>query len=352
MKSKSGQTRRMTLQTRNIAAALCTLLAATAVPEVHAQTTVEVYGLVGAYLGSVKRSDAVGRTTIEGNGGLTTPYLGFRGKEDLGGNLAAVFQFENFFQVDNGGAGRTAADPSFASRSSWVGLKGDFGQVTFGRHTSQFYLAQQAVNPFQSSVNFSPLVVQSFVTTFGGTLSGDTVWSNAVQYATPEAAGFSGTVLHSLGETAGDAGANNTSLSVRYENGPLVATAIAQRVRIVTVAPSTEQNAYLGGLSYDLQFVKLYGSVQASDRNVTDVRSRTYQIGASVPVTPVSRVLASWARTKNLFLAAPDTTRNTATLGFDYSLSKRTDVYAIYMYDKFTANVVGNTYATGIRHTF
>jgi predicted porin len=339
-------------QIRNIATTLCTLLAAAAVPEVHAQTNVEVYGLVGAYLGSVKRSDSAGRVTIEGNGGLTTPYLGFRGTEDLGDGLAAVFQLENFFQVDTGGAGRTAADPTFASRSSWVGLKGGFGQVTFGRHTSQFYLAQQAVNPFQSSVNFSPLVVQSYVANFGGTLSGDTVWSNAIQYATPEVAGFSGTVMHALGETPGAASANNTSLSIKYVNGPLLATAIAQRVRVATVAPSTSQNAYLGGVSYDLNFARLYGSVQASDRNVTDVKSRTYQIGAAIPLSPVSRILASWAHTRNMFLSTPDTMRNTESLGFDYYLSKRTDLYAIYMVDKFTGNGTGNTYATGLRHTF
>jgi predicted porin len=338
--------------TPKIAAALCTLLAAAAVPEVHAQTTVEVYGLIGAYIGSVKRSDNVARTTIEGNGGLTTPYLGFRGTEDLGGGMAAVFQLENFFQVDTGGAGRTAADPAFASRSSWVGLKGSLGQLTFGRHTSQFYLAMQAVNPFQSSVNFSPLVVQSFVTTFGGTLSGDTVWSNAVQYATPEVAGFSGAVLHSMGEVAGDSGASNTSVSVRYANGPLVATGIAQRVGVVSVAPSTAQKAYMAGLSYDLGFVKLYGSAQYSDRNVTGVKSHTYQIGASVPVTAVSRILASWARTGNDGAVIPDSTRNTAAIGYDYSLSKRTDLYAIYMMDRLTANGVGNTYATGLRHTF
>jgi predicted porin len=339
-------------QLPKIAAVLCTLAAASAAPEIHAQTSVEVYGLVGLYGGSVKRSDKNGRTLIEGNGGLTTPYLGFRGTEDLGGGLGAVFQLENFFQADTGGAGRTSADPQFASRSAWVGLRGDFGQVTLGRHTSQFYLAMQTVNPFQSSVNFSPLVVQSYVATFGNTLSGDTVWDNAIQYLTPEIGGFSGSFVHSLGEVAGNSGANNDSLSVRYANGPLVATAIAQRVKVVTVAPSTSQNAYLAGLSYDFNVVKLYGSAQGSDRNVSDIKSRTYQIGASVPVTAVSRILASWARTRNEFTTVSDTTRNTVALGYDYSLSKRTDVYGIYMYDKLTANVVGNTYALGIRHTF
>ena len=340
-------------KTQKFALAMGTVLTASMVPEVaHAQMDVEVYGLVGAYIGSVKRSDTTQRTTIEGNGGLTTPYLGFRGTEDLGDGLSAIFQLENFFQVDTGAAGRSSADPTFASRSSWVGLRGRLGQLTFGRHTTQYYLAMQAINPFQSSVNFSPLVVQSYTATFGATVSGDTVWNNAVQYVTPDFGGLTAVVQQSLGETPGASAQNNSSLTLRYVNGPWLATGVAQRVRIVTVAPSTSQVAYLGGLSYDFGAIKLYGSAESTERNISELKSRTYQIGASIPVSAPAQVLVSWARTRNISPVVSDTLRNTATLGYDYFLSKRTDLYAIYMYDKLTANVTGNTYALGIRHTF
>ena len=45
-------------------------------------------------------------------------------------------------------------------------------------------------------------------------------------------------------------------------------------------------------------------------------------------------------------------TNKTLTLGYDYNLSKNTDIYAIYMSDKLTSKSNGNTLATGIRLRF
>jgi predicted porin len=41
-----------------------------------------------------------------------------------------------------------------------------------------------------------------------------------------------------------------------------------------------------------------------------------------------------------------------ASLGYDHFLSKRTDVYAAYSYDKLSRFDSANTFALGIRHTF
>jgi predicted porin len=48
----------------------------------------------------------------------------------------------------------------------------------------------------------------------------------------------------------------------------------------------------------------------------------------------------------------PGNTRDTWTLGYDYNLSKRTDVYAMLMHDKITTFVSGTSYGFGIRHRF
>jgi predicted porin len=52
-------------------------------------------------------------------------YIGFRGSEDLGGGLKAIFQIEQNAPVDEGGG-------IFASRDSFVGLTGGFGTVRLG----------------------------------------------------------------------------------------------------------------------------------------------------------------------------------------------------------------------------
>ncbi|RJF92515.1 porin [Noviherbaspirillum saxi] len=329
-------------------------LALTAMPmqSALAQSNVEIYGLVGVYAGSIKRSDMTPRVTQLGHGGLTTSYFGFRGREDLGGGLKAIFQIENFFQPDTGAAGRNATDPSFASRSAWVGIQGGFGQLTLGRHTTPFYLAMQAVNPFVASTVFSPVVLQSYIAPFGGTIIGDTVWNNAIQYSIPTMNGFSATAIYGLGEVAGSNGVGNLGLTARYAQGPFLATASAQRVRVGATAPSTGQYAYLGGVSYDFSFAKLFGSVQKTERTVTDLESSTYQLGASIPVSQAGKVLASWSQTKADVTPVRETTRNTAAIGYDYTLSKRTDLYAVYLRDKVTGNSAGNSYAVGIRHQF
>lgn len=337
---------------RAFACAIAGLFLCAGAADSRAADGVQIYGLVGSYAGSIKRSDNVERVTLVGSGGLTTSWWGIRGSEDLGGGTRAVFQLEQFFQPDTGGAGRSLADPGGFSRSGWVGLSGAFGQVTLGRHTSPYYVSMQMVNPFGASVVFSPLVVQSYVASFGNTVIGDTVWNNVIQYVAPTVGGLSAIVVYAPGEVAGKGRVNNAGIHFRYTRGKLNAVFSAQRVRTAAVAPSTGQQAYLAGLAYDAGWARLYGSAQATDNAGTGVTSRTWQLGTSVPATPKGSILASWARTTVDNPALRVGAHDTAGLGYDYFLSRRTDVYATYLYDRVDGRASGNSYALGIRHTF
>ncbi|GGX80042.1 porin [Massilia dura] len=319
---------------------------------VHAADGVQLYGLLGTYAGSIRRSDSTAHTAVIGSGGLTTSWWGVRGSEDLDDGMKAVFQLEQFFQPDTGGAGRTAADPAGFSRSAWVGLAGRFGQLTLGRHTSPYYLSMQQVNPFGASVVFSPLVVQSYVAAFGSTVIGDTVWNNTIQYIAPTFGGLGTTIVYAPGETAGKSGIANAGLHWRYVRGKLTAVLSAQRMRTAAVAPSTGQKAYLTGLSYDAGWARLYASVQTTDNAVTDIASRTWQLGTAVPVTQGGSILASWATTTGRNPAAAVARRDTLGIGYDHYLSRRTDVYVTYLYDKIHGKASGSSYALGIRHLF
>jgi predicted porin len=337
---------------RVLACAIAAAVLCSATSAARADDGVQLYGLVGSYAGSIKRSDAVARTDVVGSGGLTTSWWGIRGGEDLGNGVKAIFQLEEFFQPDTGGAGRSSTDPTGFSRSGWVGLSGAYGQLTIGRHTSPYYVSMQLVNPFGSSVVFSPLVVQSYVASFSNTVIGDTVWSNVIQYVAPTFGGLSTTVVYAPGEVAGDSNVNNAGVHLRYIQGALTAVLSAQRVRTVAVAPSTGQEAYLAGVAYGAVVAKLYASYQATENAVTDITSRTWQLGTSVPVTKSGSILASWAHTSinNPKVAVGD--HDTAALGYDVYLSRRTDIYATYLYDHIDTRVKGNSYAVGIRHTF
>ncbi|NUO85030.1 MAG: porin, partial [Cupriavidus sp.] len=47
-----------------------------------------------------------------------------------------------------------------------------------------------------------------------------------------------------------------------------------------------------------------------------------------------------------------DFKRNTFAVAYDYNLTKRTDVYAAYYYDKITGIEHGDTFGVGVRHKF
>ncbi|AKJ69430.1 porin [Pandoraea thiooxydans] len=315
-------------------------------------SSVQVYGLIGVYVDNLKRSGMSSGVVQEGSGGLTTSYWGLRGREDLGGGTSAIFALESFFQPNNGDMGRKSTDP-FWSRNAYVGLTNPaYGTLTFGRQTNPTYLNMQKVNPFGGSVVFSPLVMQTFIATYGGNIIGDTVWNNGVQYRTPNWHGLAGSVFYSVSNVAGQGGDNNLGLHASYQHGGLTAVASMQRDRMSAVAPVVQQDVYLAGAAYDFKLVKLYGAFVSTNSEGAQATSHTYELGASVPVAHNSAVLLEWARTSKTAPRNGGYIRNTASAGYDYHFSKRTDVYAVYSFDKLTSQGAGSTYGVGVRHTF
>jgi predicted porin len=310
-----------------------------------------MYGLIGMYIDSSKLSTSRASTVQLGGGGMTTSFWGIRGREDIGGGNAVIFSLESFFRPNTGQMGRNTTD-GFFSRNAYVGLTGAFGTIKLGEQTNPTYINQQAVNPFGSSVVFSPLIVQSYTATYNNTEIGDTVWQNAVEYVSPNYRGLVGTVIYSVSGTVGHQGRDNIGLHLNYANGPLTAVFSAQRVRTAAVAPSTGQYLYLVGAAYDASFVKVYGAAQMTSDNVVETGSHTYELGLSLPLSPTNVILAEWARTKHSVPLNRSNVRNTGTIAFDHILSKRTYVYAVYSYDKLTANPSGSTFGVGMQHSF
>ncbi|GJH30826.1 porin [Caballeronia novacaledonica] len=336
-----------------VAFALCATSAGAQVqiaPQVEGGSQVQLYGIVGTFIDSLKRSDMAQSQVQMGSGGLTTSFWGIRAKEDLGGGVSAIFALESFFQPNTGAQGRSASDP-YWSRNAYVGFTGAFGRLTFGRQTNPTYVAMQAVNPFGSSVVFSPLVVQTFVTSYGGSIIGDTVWNNTAQYTSPSYAGIGATVIYGLGGVAGSPGIGNLGLHLSYTGGALTAVLSAQRVRFTQVGPVGAQYAYLAGAAYDFKIVKLFGAAVITSNVSMPIGTHTYEAGLSVPFSPADFLLAEYARTRR---SGPvdNSLRHTASVAYDHFLSKRTDIYAVYSLDQLSGHPIGNTYGVGIRHTF
>ncbi|MCM5679156.1 porin [Schlegelella sp. S2-27] len=314
--------------------------------DAHAQSSAQLYGLMDVFVGSLENSGTRRLSKVD-SGGMTTSYIGIKGAEDLGGGLSAQFAIESFLRADTGEAGRFGPD-AFWARSAYVGFAGSLGTLRYGRNTNPTFVTTLVFNPFGDSFGFSPAIRNHFG---GGTgqVAGDTGWSNSVAYLSPRFGGLSASLLYSIREAAQGA---NFGGSLTYFAGPLGLAFAAQQVK-VPFAAGKETTYQLNG-SYDFGIAKAYGQytqVKEDDTGSTVPKNQLYQLGASAPVGAGS-VLASWGHANSEPTAGDDIKRNTASLGYDHFLSKRTDLYAIYMHDRVKGEDAGNSFAVGIRHRY
>lgn len=327
-----------------------------------AQSSVTVGGLVDLYAGATQFSGMPDRTSTVGSGGLTTSWFGFKGSEDLGGGLRAEFLLTGFYRADTGSSGRFNGDNLF-SRDANVALAGSFGKVQLGRGMAPNFLPTIQFNPFGDSFTFSPLVLHADMSgssAWGGaTNAADTGWSNQVVYSTPKWNGLTANLHYQFGEVAGRSGVKNVGGNLLYFSGPVGLTAFYHDVEVSNPNPAVMANkqktGYVGA-SYDFKVVKLSGTFQRNrNASLTTGRAtsvdKTYTVGLTAPVGG-GNVLAAYANTRRDVVAAPERKRATFSLGYDYFLSKRSDLYAIAMHDKITAYDAGTSYGFGMRHRF
>lgn len=344
---------------KNLKKSLLSMLALAAVAGgAQAQSSVQVMGLMDGFAGSIRMAGDSASTKQVGSGGMTTSWVGFKGTEDLGGGLKANFALTSFMRINSGTPGRFTGD-NFFSRDANLGLSGDFGAVTIGRGLAPNFLPTVIFNPFGDSFTFSPLVLHANVGLFNGTgwtatTPSDTGWSNEIIYSTPKFGGLSGNVHYqfsNLADTGGNSGKKNVGANALYFNGPLALTAFYERDQltnptVTTFTPLNTKTDWMLGGSYDFSVAKAFLTYGQASNDLTP-KAKTTSIGASAPVG-AGKFLAAYAQTK----IDGGASRKTASFGYDYFLSKRTDIYAVYMNDKITAKSTGNSFGVGIRHSF
>ena len=121
---------------------------AACVPAAYAQSSVQIYGIIDAGVTHVT-NDSGNRTTLEA-GQMQVSRWGFRGSEDLGGGLKAVFNLEGGILMDTG-----ASDGNLFKRQANVGLEGAFGRVVLGRSFTTTYDLVIKFDPLGFAPNYS-----------------------------------------------------------------------------------------------------------------------------------------------------------------------------------------------------
>lgn len=322
-------------------------VAAVASGAAFAQSNVTIYGIADAALVQTRASGNQTATQVS-SGGLSTSRIGFKGVEDLGNGLKALFVLEYRLDIDqNLGIGGTAAgNASGPARQQLVGLTGGFGTVAAGRLQTTAY-DWQGKYQVLSATAFD-VHNQLAKNNFRINLLNDSRANNAVAYISPSFGGFSFAVNHSeaveqapgvADGAATDGRLGATLLGGYYDNGPLSVGLVYEKLNGSGQNGSldlTERTDYALGASYDFGVVKVSGAYQATKNNkfvaavgAEDKRDSVWQLGVIVPVTAKGKVHALYSGNKIASTTAADNGKGFA-VAYTHDLSKRTTVYGGY----------------------
>jgi predicted porin len=324
----------------------------------HAQSSVTLYGLLDAGLTYTSNVNHNAKWAA-GSGGINQSMFGLRGSEDLGGGLKAVFTLESGFNINNG---KYANNNGMFNRQAFVGLSSaQFGTVTLGRQydAAQDYLAPLTATGSWGGTYFAHPFNNDNLSTNGGYAV-----NNSVKYSSANYAGFTFGGTYGFSNQAG-AFANNREYSVgaayQWQGLHLGAAYAQQNNPGATNAAGTASN---GGASdgsilgytgnYRQREFGVAGSyafgpatvglawTQSRIDNVTggqqSLRANNYEVNGKYNVTPAMSLGVAYTFTDGKGYGVADNGGSDSVryhqigLQADYSLSRRTDVYAQAVY--------------------
>lgn len=358
----------------------------------QAQTTVQIYGTLDVYVAQQSGTGLSARQVL--NSGYNPNNLGFTGREDLGGGLAAGFTMEGQPSLDTGAMGQGG---KMFGRQANVWLDGGFGRITAGR----IHLPGRAFSIKYTATGLlssDPLgnMAMAVGSMYGPLMNGDAIGgrvSNALMYTGPRnMGGFSFSVLQSAGEggqfSAGSA--KLTQFSIGYTAGPLTADFVYAKIPELT-GSQLPQTDWAVGAQYNLgggwrvmgSYFNHEGHSVAAPGALTAIANskgtdKTWLIGGNYTTGPhtigasygSTTIAAAHRGRRAANMAAPFSTivddMKGYSVSYTYALSKRTQVFAAYGYldnralgsasftvdMRPTAGGSSTLLGSGIRHSF
>lgn len=335
------------------------IASAFAAPAFAATSNVDIYGVIGVSVDyvdggsgtagdSFTSKDSESRARVSSN----TSYLGFKGSEDLGGGLSAVWQIEQAVAIDQG-AGTAALGSTWASgRNSFAGLSSkSLGSLTFGNQDTPYKTSTGKLDVFGGGQYLA-----DYRSLFGQPSNGSVRATNSVLYTSPD---FSGLTIRAMGAAQQENGSTGSpklySLSGVYTNGPLFATLAYEANTYYTSGTATIASAGgyavsgTAGNNYETDQKKWRAGVGFNFGNTTlglAYEDSDWDIANTTLATSASADRSAWylsaahkmgnttlkaAYTKADDIAGvADTGATQYSLGASYALSKRTEMFGLF----------------------
>ncbi|OYY94838.1 MAG: hypothetical protein B7Y41_04580 [Hydrogenophilales bacterium 28-61-23] len=324
-------------------------------PAFAATSNVDVYGVMNIAVETNDTNATYGSEPAIVN---NTSRIGFKGSEDLGGGMKAIWQIESGLGTDHKSVGvsSTAGQVDLATRNTFVGLAGGFGTVLMGRHDTPYKLGTGSLDLFADTIGDYNQAAVDAVDALDATH--DARAASALAYISPTFSGFhfAAAMVLENGFTGGglnkaDENMDAVSLTGIYSNGPLFASLSYQNVEVL------DSDAWKLGVGYTMGDAKVgfiyeavgnYGGAVNLDRN-------SWQVNGAYNMGPIV-LKASYAAVDRDLTATTSADETKWVVGVDYNLSKRTTAYLVHVSADNDSIATTSDGATGlnigIKHSF
>ncbi|WP_163930634.1 porin [Paraferrimonas sp. SM1919] len=302
--------------------------------------SVKVYGKLNV---SVQSQDAAAsdQTAIQSN----ASRLGVKGNFDLGNGLTAIYQIE--YEVDTG----SESKENFKARNQFVGLTGNFGQVTVGRQDTMLKVSQGKVDQFND-------LAGDLKTLF----KGENRLNQTLNYVSPKFADIAQVGVTYVADGDADQKVNGMNEKVGGLSSTLMFgdAGLKKKSYYASVAYDSTVKAYdiiraTGHVKVGA--LKLGAMVQQQNKHetfsdsikvpATDKQSG-YLVSAAYSITEALAVKTQYQNMQNGNLADLEA----LSFGADYQLAKTTKLYGFYTKRDNVAAKNDNVFGLGIEQKF
>jgi predicted porin len=327
------------MEMKKLLAGSLALLGAVGAGHAVAQSTVTIYGVVDTGLAYTTNANAAGNAIIKipSLSGELPSRIGFRGVEDLGNGLSALFVLEGGFAVDTGTSGQ---GNRLFGRQSFVALKNTWGQISVGRQVNMTFLSTAKSDVLGPNVfgissidSYLPNARSDNAIGYLGSFSGVTVGAT-YSFGRDNSAAGGPSATNCPGEVAGNAKAcRQTTALLAYDSNAFGVSASYDilygntgAAAGLTSSDNLDQRAIVSGYVMAGPVKVGLGVIERSTRAAAGVNTNSdlYYLGATYPFNAALVADAQWAK-----LITKDSPNATSQLvgRLTYNLSKRTAVY-------------------------
>ncbi len=326
-------------------------------PAFAATSNVDVYGVMNI---AIQDTDVSG-TDLDVVDNVSR--IGFKGSEDLGGGLKAVWQIEQGINATAGDTVSrnasvftahsdttvtgTVADNHGAFggaglRNTFIGLAGSFGTALIGRHDTPYKIATGKYDIFGDTIGdyntgrTGLSVIEN---------NHDARTSNTIAYISPSFSGLTmaAAVVTSMDHLDSGDTSDAVSLAAMYANGPLTVDLAYQDVDAV------DNSAWKVGVGYNFGDAKVGFVYENTDGDTgSAVRDGdSWMINGVYTMGPIA-LKAMYGNVDTDKIEG-----DMWVLGADYALSKRTSAYVVFSTaDNDTKNTDMKGWNIGMKHSF